>query len=266
MNLEVVRRVEKIVTEFGESWATDIIRLPEVTAYLNSEISGETFLNYTTGITSPKNIPVFVNKIEAIFKKFSALPNFSIAPYTTKHLKDYLLNRGYKQDSNNAWMFFDPKKEVPEYGKYCLTIKQVENERGFEEFAKVMVEVFSKGEPDDPYQGLSPRWGEVLLKQYKDNSKRFLLETYLVYVSNELAGGAQLLYGDGVGYLDWLSVLPKFRKQGVGKTLQAIRVNRAKELGAKLICLITESGSRNEKIFTKFGFKTEFTAQDLVKK
>jgi len=266
MDLDLIRKIEDEVIKMGEDWATEIIRLPEVIIYLNATAPEEHFLNYTFGITDPQNIPEFVSKVEGIFEERKAKPNFSIAPYTSAGLKDYLLNNGYEQESNNAWMFFDRKKEVPEFGSLEFEIKKVKNEEEFKEFARVMVEVFSKGEEDDPYQGFSTKWGEVLLDQYRDKGKDYLLETFLVYMDNQVVGGAQLLYKGEIGYLDWLSVLPKFRKLGIGKALQGTRVKRAKELGAKYICLITEVGSRNERIFTKFGFRTEFNSLDLIKK
>src|SRR2546429_7531093 len=144
MDLELIRKIEDATTKFFESLATDIIRLPEATIFLNKDLPDEPFLNYSVDITSPKNIPAFVSEIEAVFEKHGAKPSFSIAHYTSKELAEYLVGHGYEQDANNAWMFFDPNNEVPEFQNKDLTIKQVSNEDDFRKFADVFVEVFSK--------------------------------------------------------------------------------------------------------------------------
>lgn len=264
MELSEIRKFEEIAGKFSEEFVTDSVGLPEAKFLFNRNVPEEPFLNYATDITTPKDIPQFVRQAEKIFAEHKAKPNFALSPYTTPNLKSYLIDHGYEENANTAWMFFDPANEVPEKPDE-VEIRLVENEQQFREFAKVMVEVFSKGEPDDPYHGFSPKWGEVLLKQYNHHNDSYQLETYLAYINGELAGGAQLLFDNETGYLDWLSVLPKFRRLGVGKALQATRVNRAKKLGVENIFLLTEVGSRNEKIFTKFGFKTEFATQDLIK-
>jgi GNAT superfamily N-acetyltransferase len=265
MDHELIRRIEERIGKFTDGWATDIIHTPEAEIYINSELPHDRFLNYACGVTSPANIPAFVRQVEDVFCRYGATPSFVIAPYTSEKLKNYLLENNYRLSAKNAWMFFDPASKLPKPKADSLELRRIENQAEFENFAQVMVEVFSKGEPDDPYQGFSPQWGKILLKQFQERNPDYLLETYLAYLSGELAGGAQLLYADGVAFLDWLSVLPRFRRRGVGSALQQIRANEAERLGAEHICLITEAGSRNERIFTKSGFKTEFVSFDLTK-
>jgi hypothetical protein len=69
MELDLIHKIEKVATEFGHS---------------------------------PKNIPFFVKQVEAIFENYGSRPNFSIAPYTSKHLKKFLLSISYEQYANNA--------------------------------------------------------------------------------------------------------------------------------------------------------------------
>lgn len=266
MDLEFVQRIENSTAKFFDSLATDIIKLPEATIILNKDLPCEPFLNYAADLNNPKNIPQLVKEVEESFEKHGAKPLFSISPYTARELGEYLRGQGYVQEANNGWMFFDPKREVPKYDKEDLEVKLVQNAEEFGEYADVFVEVFSKGEPDDPYKGLSPKWGDLLRERYRKGPDGFSLETYAVSLDDRVVGGAELYWDGEIAYMDGLAVLPKFRKLGVGKALQGTRVKRAKELGAKYICLITEVGSRNEEIFTRFGFKTEFTSQDLIKK
>ena len=56
-------------------------------------------------------------------------------------------------------------------------------------------------------------------------------------------------------YLDWLSVDPEYRKQGLGTLLQEIRENIGRHLGYSKACLWVEIGSWMHDWYTRRGYK-----------
>lgn len=266
IDLSLFNKIEDANIRFNQDFWTKVVKQPDSLILLNEEIPDDPYLNYATKIFEFKKNSPFINKTEEIFHKENTPPTFYIAPYTPKELVDVLQKEGYQPFAHDAWMFFDPSSQAPSIPVENLEIKKVQTEEELDKFTEVFVEVYSKGEPDDPYQGLSPLYAKFLKKQFHRTGPSFAAEFYLALFDDEAVGTGTLFYDQEIGGLYGLGVLPKVRRLGIGKSIQSTWVRRAKELGLKYIYLVTEVGSRNEKIFTKFGFETKFMGLELTKR
>lgn len=255
-----VRKVELANVNLNRDFATEVVGRPGYSIYLNSEIPEDPYLNFTTFIKTndPKSL---IEEVEAEFRSRRISPSFYISPTTeARGLEEKLVERGYQLHAHDAWMFFDPKKTLP-LAQTEAAIKKVETDKEFGQFVKIFIEVYSKGQPDDPYQGLSPLYGKFLWKRFRRDEPESRGEYFLAILNGRPVGIASLLYNSEVAGFYSLAVLPPYRRLGIGRALQVARVKRALELGLRLIYLVTEVGSRNEKIFPKSGFQTEFNGK-----
>jgi len=266
MKTGLIQKIEDANLRLNESFATRIIRRPDVTIFLNEEIPDDPYLNLATKISDPENVESFVAEVSETFESRGIASSFYLSSYTSSKVKSFLLAQGYGEFANDSWMFWDLNKESFSELIEGLEIKRVETEQELDDFTKVFVEVYSKGEPDDPYQGLSPLYDKFLRKRFYQEGKDSEAEYYNAYWHGKAVGTGSLLHDGEIGGMFSLAVLPEFRKLGIGKALQARRVERARELDLQYLYLITEAGSRNEKIFAKAGFRTEFGNLELVKR
>lgn len=260
MDSASIRKIELANVYFNRDFATEVTQRPNYTLYLNREIPDDHYLNFATFIET--NDPAaLIKEVETKFRTRGISPSFYISPTThAPGLEAKLLENGYQLAAHDAWMFFDPK-ETPPPAKTAAVIKRVETDQEFDQFTKVFVEVYSKGEPDDPYQGLSPLYAKFFWQEFKNKNKDYASEYFLAFWDGEPVGTAVILYNREIAGFYGLAVLPQFRQLGIGRALQVARVERARERGVKFIYLVTAVGSRNEKIFPKSGFHTKFTGK-----
>lgn len=261
MDPQAIRKIELASVNFNRDFATEIIEKPGCIAYLNSEIPNDYYLNFATLIEA-KDPATLVTEMEHEYRSRGISPSFYISPSTkAPGLEKLLLNKGYELAAHETWMFFDPSCPIPPSPTEAV-IKRAVTDEDFTDFVNVFVEVYSKGEPDDPYQGLSPLYAKFFWKEFKDRGQKdYKSEYFVAYVEGKPVGTATVYYNDEIAGFYSLAVLPAFRRLGIGRALQATRVRRAKEIGVKFIFLVTAVGSRNEKIFPKSGFQTKFNGK-----
>lgn len=222
----------------------------------NDELPTDTYLNYATKISVKNNIEKFIDKTEKKFRKHKSIPAFYIMPNTAKTLENSLLKRGYSIFSTDAWMI--PTKSIESKINARLLRKEE-----LEDFIRVYIEVFTKGEKDDPYHDMSPLLGEFLHRRLTTRHK-CKTEAFAAFIGNNLIGTVCLIYNNKYACVYSLAVLPEYRNKGAARSLLSKCVERTKELKVKLF-LQTVKGSRNEKIFKKLGFKTIFIGKYLYK-
>ena len=264
MKLNEIKIVQNSLIEFSRgNFFTKIAKLRDGTALFNEQLPRDLFLNYVTNINS-KDIKKFILKIEKLYVSKGSMPSFYILPNTVpKNAGKILVKIGYVKFSSDAWMSFDLNKNVNSLNN-DLEIRQSKKEE-LEIVKHIFNEVFSKGEKDDVYKNLPRLYGEILIKQISGKQKYYKSEMYVAIKNNKIIGICNLLYDRGTAVLESLAVLPKYRKLGAAKSLLYICVKRSQELKLRRIFLITEKGSRNEKIFMKCGFKTVAVAKQLYK-
>ena len=77
----------------------------------------------------------------------------------------------------------------------------------------------TKGEPEDPYQELSPLYGEFLTRRFRQKSANFKVESLAAFSGKKIVGTAELAYDREIAIIYALAVLPEFRDKGFGKGL-----------------------------------------------
>ncbi len=169
---------------------------------------------------------------------------------------------GYTLFGKSAFMFFYLKNKIENTKN--ITVRKIKKKE-IKEFKGVFNEVFTKGEKDDIYKGVSPLYGEFLQKRLKGKKKGCYAEPFAAFADRKLVGTVVIIHNKIDGYIYALAVLPEYRKMGAGKALLGACVKRAQEIKLENLCLATEKDSRNEKIFSKIGFKTKFVVKQLWK-
>lgn len=218
----------------------------------NDELPDDLYLNYVT--YADKIDESFIENIENIFKKHKSIPNF----YVDSKIEKFLIKNGYKVFATDVWMI--STKQI----KSKLNAQKLPKTKIIE-FKNVYNEVFTKGEKDDPYKGMSHMLGEFVNRRLTTTKRKSKTEPYVVLMDRKIVGIVNLIYNKKYACIYSLAVLPKYRNSGICKALLSACVKRAQELKVKLF-LQTAKDSRNEDIFKKLGFKTIFVKSYLYRK
>lgn len=264
MDKDLISKIEEahILFNMGTFFSSEI-KHEEFTILFNNELPQDPYLNYVTKIRIRKNSKLVIDHIEQIFAQNKSKPSFYLMPYThPKNFKDILVKKGYSIFTRDAWMFFDLKKKV----QYDMEIRVRKiTKKEIADFKRVFNEVYTKGEEDDPYKGLSYLYGEFLEKRLIKKQKEFVVEAYAAFMDDKLVGTIVIIHNRSIACLYALAVLPQFRNRGIGKALIAACIQRAQNMKLQQFFLQTEKNSRNEKIFSKIGFRTFFVAEQYYK-
>lgn len=240
------------------------IKHNEFSILFNDKLPDDPYLNYVTKIKVKGNVNRFITEMESKFIEHKSKPCFYLLSYSLpKILEKILTNKGYKPFTTDAWMFFNLKKNVAKTEK-PVKAKKIGKSK-LAEFKNVFNEVYMKGEEDDPYKNLSHLYGEFMVRRFLKKNNTCKTEHFAVFSKNKMIGIIAMVHDRKVAGLYALAVLPDYRKMGAGKALLSACILRAKELKLSHLFLNTEKNSRNEKIFKKLGFKTEFVAKQFYK-
>jgi ribosomal protein S18 acetylase RimI-like enzyme len=265
MKNALINRFEDDVILFnmGDFFSKEI-KEKDHTIIFNDDLPSDPYLNYVTKIRVGKNVDKFISDMEKTFVDHKSSPTFYILPYTLpKNLEKTLISKNYDLFGRDAWMFFDINKKAPKANPNIVIRNITKNE--ISDFKKVFVGVFSKGEEDDPYKGLSTLYGEFLQKRLTSKKKECKAIPYGAFIDDKLVGTIVILHNNVDAYLYALAVLPEFRKLGICTSLIAKCVEKAKNLKLKNLSLITQKSSRNEKIFNNLGFRTKIIGKQYYK-
>lgn len=265
MKLNEIKKIEKVLIKFNfGNFFSKKIKLTGGLALFCEDISDDTYLNYVTNIHVEGDINKFIQKVEKLYISKGSTPAFYILPTTfPKNMEKVLIKKGYKLFCSDAWMSFDLNKKVNMFSKNMI-IRRAKLEE-LKIVKQVFNEVFTKGEPDDPYRNLSHLYGELFYKRIASKHGSYNSEVYVALIENKIVGICNILYDRETAILEGLAILPKFRKMGVAKALLHTCIKRAQDVGLKRLFLWTEKDSRNENVFVKCGFKTEVVSKTIAK-
>lgn len=241
------------------------IIMKDAVILLNEALPKDSYLNHATKLESKGDTDVFIDKIEKTMLSRGIVPAFYLLPKSKpSNLEKCLKRRGYELFCHDAWMMFRKKNAaVRENSSFQIRLAK-RNE--FATVRHVFNEVFTKGEEDDPYKGLSPVYGDLTLKRLLHKSKDYDSIFFVALVSGKIVGVCNLLYDGKIAAIEGLAVLPKFRNMGIGTSLLLACAKTAQNFGIKDIYLGTEKNSRNEKIFKTIGFHTKMAVKVYCKK
>ena len=129
----------------------------------------------------------------------------------------------------------------------------------------------SLAEPDD-YDA----WADVMCRSFEQPSEkgdvgRTVLMTpadrrYLVRLSGKPVGSTLLNSQDGMGYLDFVGVLPEYRRRGIASALVRRAVADSLDMGNRWTTLETATGSSAERLYQSLGFRTVYHRPRFVKR
>lgn len=82
------------------------------------------------------------------------------------------------------------------------------------------------------------------------------MEAYLIKVNTRLVACGLLMSLNKRGYLAGIASIPEVRGKGYGKLISLFLTQSSLEKGNKITFLATELKSKNEKFYSKLGYKT----------
>lgn len=164
-----------------------------------------------------------LDEIEAFYRKLDVPYQVSLAREAGRALEHRLRERGFVD--GYAWMKFARKVEPPPRRETSLTVESTQDGATF---SRVVVAAF--GLPPHSRSG----WEAV--------AGRPNWQLFLACDEGEPVAAAALFLYDGVGWLGAAGTLPEHRGKGAQSALIAVRIERARELGAEI--LVTETGER----------------------
>lgn len=187
--------------------------------------------------------------IKKFFESKERDPAIYVTPFSLpKDCKKLIKRKGYEIEFVDSWMFFEGKIKHAN-----IDVKLVESKEDQSAFLKLYDKIYGE---DEVYEDVREEL-ESIKKSFSNlNIKHYLtrnLDTpvgLITSISNEEFTG---IYN--------LGVEPEFRKQGIGENLIMFCLETNKET----ICFLqTQKQGKNEKYFTKLGFKTQFVGECYV--
>ena len=97
---------------------------------------------------------------------------------------------------------------------------------------------------------------DQLLSRIRDVFLPSGLRWFLVRVDGEPAGYTSLISVAGVGYLDSVVTMPKFRRRGIASATVGAAVRASAEAGDRVTFLLAEEGGEPQRLYERLGFVT----------
>lgn len=212
--------------------------------------------------TSEEEIYDLIIKIKEFYKSKNRTPALHVNSFTQPpNIKSILFKEGFKSFSNDSIMFYGGKDIALDSD---LEVRKVQTKKEIKIFVEVFNLAYGGANPDEPYGKLPPEYSEVLLESFNNNDEN--IKHYIGFINNEAVAIGTLIVNYKFGLLCNLGVSPSYRKKGFGAIMSLFRVKEALNLGCKIIFLLTEEGSYNEKLFTKLGFETKSIGETFILK
>ena len=218
------------------------------------------YWNYATSVSATKPIEL-IREVECFYSRKHVTPSFYITPKTRpKGMSRMLARHGYRLAYSDAWMVYRGKA----LKRTEVEVREVNSKVEMRRFAAVFGSVYGKS-GTGPYKDLQSGYAMTILASYRKRHPGRAVKYYLAYLNGSPVGCAMLIAGGKYAGLYGLGVLPRFRNRGVASALMAGRIQEVINRKASVIFLQTESGSKNERIFKRLGFRNEFTGRCFVK-
>ena len=200
--------------------------------------------------------------IEQQFNLINRQPCIYIPRMISRHdkYKKCLEDNGYRINDTDAYMMFQNSTTNIEVTENII---KVTTDEQFNDFMKVMESAYG-GEPtkEDPYAGSITQEYYEAIKESLTNNK---FNHFILYKDEIPAVVATLSYQNGHGTINNVGTKKEFQNLGLGRQLMQHLINKFDELGGKMLFLVTEYDSKNEKWYSKQGFKTVFINEQYVK-
>ena len=234
----------------------------EYGSFIYSELLDSYYWNYLLPnekcLTSPEKV---ISAVKSYYKEQNRRPCLQLSNGSPE-LIDSLSRAGFKLEYQDVWMFYEGG-QVEDTVLPKIKITACETEKELETFLEVFFAAYSGVSPDEPYGALPPEYGEAFKKSFYLREEKGLYLSIL-YFNDQPAAISELGFNEKLACLYGLGVKPEFRKQGLAEILTRHRIKIAQEKGANAIFLQTEAGSYNEKLFTRYGFKSQVCFKGYV--
>ena len=230
-----------------------------------SDRIADSYWNYATKIdTDEKSVPALIKTITEFYTAKGRKPAIYTTPFTKPHnIPELIEKAGFRIENQDAWMFYEgpePEVELPD----GFAIKQVETLKEMKVFVDIFNRAYGGASPDEPYGALPKEYGEALLASFSQKTDNVKVINEIGMLDGAPMAIGTLVCSDGFAALYNLGVSPEYRKRGFSEIMSLNRIREAMRLGNDVIFLQTETGSYNEKLFTKWGFSTKFVGKGFV--
>jgi N-acetylglutamate synthase-like GNAT family acetyltransferase len=189
----------------------------------------------------------------------------SLAFYLPSHLDNSITSN--LEEENLQEFFTDVWMVYSEYGtpeaNEDIELEKVNDREEMERFVDLFYRSHA-ADLDDPYAGLSEKYGEQLKKKFSQDFENFQVKHFIVKLEGEAVGHFTTIKDTEMAGIYNLGTVPEQRGKGIASgTLRKI-IEKLRTEDLEKIFLQTEKGSENEEFFSKRGFETRFEAKCLV--
>jgi len=91
------------------------------------------------------------------------------------------------------------------------------------------------------------------------------LRWFVAFVDGQMAGYTSLISVDGVGYVDGVVTMPKFRGQGVGTATVGRAIEASRTGGDRSLFLLTEQENPARGLYERLGFRVEANVESFTR-
>jgi GNAT superfamily N-acetyltransferase len=198
--------------------------------------------------------PSDIDALEAFFIARDERVRVNVCPFAHESLPAELSRRGYRvaEFENVLVRALEPGELLPEPDPAIIVRVAAAGDRL--EWARAVVlgfmEVGPLSEADERLAcAIAAQEGTVAL---------------LAFAEGEPVATAELVIGDGLGWLSADTTLPAYRGRGIQTTLQQARLQMAQQAGCDLAVSESRPGSTSQRNMERLGFHIAYTRVDMV--
>lgn len=163
-----------------------------------------------------------LNRINQIFADHNRNLSVSTSPFTEpKDFEGLLKADGFKQDHQDAWMFYHGDIKDPQLDE-SVSIEKVDSPEELDVFVDTFNRSYSGTDPNEPYGVAPPEWGETFKAGYGLKMAGREVEYYVLYRDGQpasiLSTGSMENYGGIYG----VGTVPEMRGKGLASTLTSL--------------------------------------------
>lgn len=204
-----------------------------------------------------------LDAIKTFYKERALKPAVYITPYNYDiNLITRLEALYFKSEFNDVWMYYQGGVFPQQNVNSAVQIQVVQTSEQQSDFFTVFFAAYHSEEESNFYH-VDDSYKIPLLRMLSQATINNV-HAVVAYLNTTPVGCAVLIYNKLAAGIYCVGVNPRYRQDGIGRSLINDLVNHAQTQNVSEIFLLTEKNSPAERFYEKINFKTEFICHGFV--
>ena len=229
---------------------------------LFSDLVEDTYYNYVAHISG--DLHRTLRETRTLFTERDRVPALYITPLSDLYTRDRRVPDGLSEWAVDAWMVLRDSGYLDDYR--CPNYVDIEavSQDDRDAYVNVFEWAYSSEDPDDPYGALPDYYGRTLCRSFDTLPSGYQKQYVWAKIGGKPVGVGSMLWDEHIAGVYSVGTVGSYRNRGVGTSIMAHLVMKARAEGVPNVMLQTELGSPVERWYVEMGFTTVFTGTYYV--